>query len=142
MPQSDYTSKKSLQSFISQYEEQQSYNETDLTQLGVDTTSTQPLLPSLQTVLSDLPMGMKSSIQTPQWYKDVKQSPDLKQVISLFGTQTLFFIFYACSKKEMNLAANELKKRGYTYIPETNQWRSPNGSVWNISNWKLEEADQ
>ena len=140
MPYSDYTSKKSFQAFVSEFEEKQCFNETDLTQLGIDVTSTQPLLPNLQSVMSEIPLGMKSSYQAPQWYKTIPQEPDIKQRISLFGTQTLFFIFYGCAKKEMRLAALELQRRGYTYNSETNQWKSPNGSLWDISKWKPDDG--
>ena len=140
MPHSDYTSKKSLQAFVSEFQQTTSFNETDLTQLGIDVNSTQPLLPNLQSVMSAIPLGMKSSYQAPQWYKSIPQEPDIKQRISLFGTQTLFFIFYGCGKKESRLAALELQRRGYTYNSETNEWSSPNGSVWDMSQWKLDDG--
>lgn len=138
-PISDYVSKHSLQAFISEFEETPSYNETDLTELGIDVSTTQPILPNLQSIFSEIPLGSKSSYKTIEAYNEIKQEPDLKGRISLFTTPTLLFIFYSGKKKETNLAAAELQRRGCVYNHEKNEWTTQNGSLWDVTNWKPED---
>lgn len=138
-PISDYTSKHSLQAFISEFEENPGYNETDLTQLGIDVSTTQPILPNLQSVFSEIPLGSKSSYKTIESYNEIKQEPDIKSRIPMFTAQTLLFIFYSGKKKDANLAAAELQRRGCIYNHEKDEWTVQNGLSWNVSKWKPED---
>lgn len=136
---SDFISKHSLSAFIAEYESNPSFNEVNLMNLGIDVNSQQPLLPHLQSIILDLPLGQKSSYPAPQEYSELPTECDIKQRLSLFNTSTLMYIFYTGNKKDMQSAAAELCRRGFTYDTDYLEWRNPNGNKFDSNTWKLPE---
>ncbi|EAX97576.1 hypothetical protein TVAG_064170 [Trichomonas vaginalis G3] len=138
-PVSDFIPKHSLAAYIAEYEANPSFNEVNLANLGIDVNTTQPLLPNLQSIVSDLPLGQKTSYPAPQAYSELAPECDLKQRLYLFNTSTLMYIFYTGNKRDMQDAAAELCRRGFTYDTEDDEWRNPNNVKFDTNTWKIPE---
>ena len=141
VPQSSELAKLSLLSFISSFEETKTFNETDLASLGLDLKCEKPLLPMLHSVLSDAPLLDKSCLPIPECYTKANAG-DPQEKIGVFSDQTLVFIFETQTGTTMQtLAAEELKKRGFSFDSESGKWRIPSGNEWSVDQWREIDVD-
>jgi len=139
----DFFSKMSLLSFVTSFQDSQSYNETDLFSLGLDLKREEPLLPLLHSVLSDAPLLNHSCYNIPESYP--KDPPKVGQLgmMGLYSDQTLLFIFYTKPQNELQTAAaGELNSRGYTYDSERRVWSNKDQSEWDVDQWKFVESQK
>ncbi|KAH0786482.1 NOT2/NOT3/NOT5 domain-containing protein [Histomonas meleagridis] len=142
-PQSPVYHQVSLNSFVMSFDYGKTFNETDLSTLGLDLKCQEPLLPMLHSVLSDAPLLDHSCYPIPECYAKVSPAGKPEEKISLFSDQTLLFIFYTHPNSELQeKAANKLIKKGYKYSPENEEWTTPDGYQWNLEQWKEVEETQ
>lgn len=143
IPSADAFNRLSLLSFVSTFEDEKSFNETDLEVLGLDLKCQEPLLPMLHSVLSNAPLLDHSKYPTPESYSSVNQPGNPIEKVALFPPATLLFIFYTCPHDPLQVqAAQELLRRQWTYDDENEEWRDPDGNPWSISQWKKTEENQ
>ena len=144
IPHHDAFCRLSLLSFISSFEDQSTFNETDLTSLGLDLKCQEPLLPLLHSVLSEAPLLDRSRHPIPDCYSKLTQVGKPQEKLSLFSDQTLLFIFYTYPRDQLQIqAANELKNREYVYDAETERWKNHKGCAWSVDQWKeLDDVDK
>lgn len=143
MPQTDAFNRLSLLSFVSSFEDEKSFNETDLEGLGLDLKCQEPLLPMLHSVLSNAPLLDHSRYPTPECYSKIQQNDKASDKISLFPPQTLLFIFYTYPRDPLQIqAAQELIDRKWIYDEELEEWRDPDRNVWSVDQWKAIEENQ
>lgn len=114
----------SLHSFILEFNELQSYNNTDLLFLGLDFKSTEPLLKTTTSIIEDYPCSYRFQ----------------QKKIRLFEIKTLFYMFYTQREDIQLLAAKQLMKRGYTYSKEDNVW-SKDDEYFDVENWCFEKKE-
>lgn len=129
--------KVSLLSFVTQFEEDKSFNETDLGDLGLDLKCQEPLLPMLHSILSDAPLLDKSVLPMPDCYRKIPSLEKPQEKMNMFSKETLMFIFYSMPKTPLQAqAAEELVKHGYTFDEEAGVWKTSNGMIWSVEQWK------
>jgi hypothetical protein len=130
-----------LSAFVSSFEGGQSFNETDLSTLGIDLNYDRPLLPMLHSVLSEAPLLGNSSCPIPDWYGAMEAPGSLEVKILVFPEPTLIFLFETGAGTEVQkLASAELIRRGYVFEDDTAQWIAANGNEWDVDAWKEVEA--
>jgi hypothetical protein len=135
-PQSDLAVRLSLSTFVSQFEDGKSFNDTDIGTLGLDLHCDKPMFPALQSILSDAPLGERSCHPIPDCYRAVVAPVRAQEKTSLFTDQTLLFIFETEPRTAMQLlAADELQRRGFVYDDATEKWRTPRSRVWDAAKW-------
>lgn len=139
--QSPAYNQMSLNSFVSSFEYGKTFNETDLSTLGLDLKCQEPFLPMLHSVLSDAPLLERSCYPIPECYSNISPTGAPEEKMSLFSEQTLLFIFYT-NQSLQEKAANELEKKGYTYSQENEEWRTPEGYKWSVEQWKVIDESQ
>lgn len=140
--QSDAFHRLSLLSFVSTFEDEKSFNETDLEVLGLDLKCQEPLLPMLHSVLSDAPLLDHSRHPMPECYSKI-QCGDPSDKLSLFSSQTLLFIFYTYPHDPLqNQAATELQRRQWQFNEETEEWKDQDENVWSVDKWRESEENQ
>ena len=131
IPIPDSYCKYSLHSFVTSFEDQTDFNETDLSKLGINLDTEQPILPNLHSVFSDAPLLFATNI--PNSYKDC--IPPAVEM-SYFDKETLFLIFYT-QPQYQNSVANELtNKFHFTWDEEHSVWKTSNDTIWDVSSWK------
>jgi hypothetical protein len=139
--QNEQFSRLSFLAFVTSFEEAKSFNETDLSSLGLDLKYQEPLLPLLHSVLSDAPLLDHSVLVSPECYSKIPMLGNPQDKLTMFSDETLMYVFYTFAKDLLQgLAADELVKRGWVYIEDTEEWRNANGLVWNVEQWKALEA--
>ncbi|OHT11320.1 hypothetical protein TRFO_19305 [Tritrichomonas foetus] len=139
-PQPDAFCRLNLLSFVSSFDDEKSYNETDLESLGLDLKYQEPLLPMLHSVLSDAPLLDHSKHPMPECYSKIAPAGKPQEKLSLFSPQTLLFIFYTFPRDPLQIqAAAELTRRQYTFDDDTEEWKDPDGNVWAVDQWKEQE---
>lgn len=126
----------SLHSFVSTFEEEKSFNETNLEVLGLDLKCHKPLLPMLHSVLSDAPLLDHSQHPMPECYSKI-QCGEPSDKLSLFSSQTLLFIFYTypCDPLQSQ-AASELQRRQWQFDEELEEWKDQDGNTWSADKWR------
>lgn len=141
-PQEKNLQRLSLLSFITSFEDEKSFNETDLEVLGLDLKCKEPLLPMLHSVLSDAPLLDHSKHPIPECYSKIQLgSGNPAERLSLFSPKTLLFIFYTYPHDPLQIqAASELNKRQWTFDEENEEWIDKNGNHWSVDQWR--ELDQ
>lgn len=139
--QSAVYNQMSLNSFVSSFEYGKTFNETDLSTLGLDLKCQEPFLPMLHSVLSDAPLLERSCHPIPECYSNISPTGTPEDKISQFSDQTLLFIFYT-NQSLQEKAANELEKKGYTYSQENEEWKTPEGYKWSVEQWKVIDESQ
>lgn len=127
-------SKYSLNSFVSTFLHKPDFNETNLSSLGIDLETDQPLLPLIHSMLSDYPMFQNSRMEFPKSYKNI-QPPPSDKMWSL-TEETLLLIFFTQPGPQQAQAANELiNKFHYTWDNEHSVWKLPTGATWDVDKW-------
>ncbi|KAK8833843.1 transcriptional regulator [Tritrichomonas musculus] len=140
-PQPDAFHRLSLLSFVSTFEDEKSFNETDLEVLGLDLKCQEPLLPMLHSVLSDAPLLDHSRHPMPECYSKIQSGKPIEK-ISLFSPQTLLFIFYTYPRDPLQVqAAAELIRRNWMF-DEVEGWRDQDGNTWSVDQWRESEEIQ
>jgi hypothetical protein len=135
--QSDLAYRLSLASFVSQFEEGKSFNETELSGLGLDLHYDRPILPLLHSVLSEAPLAGHSWHGIPEHYREVAPSRPPQDKVALFSEQTLLFIFETEPRSPLQaMAADELARRGFVFDEEAEKWRTPNRRDWDTERWR------
>lgn len=134
----------SLLSFISSFEEEKSFNETALEDLGLDLKCREPLLPMLHSVLSDMPLLDHSRHPIPECYSKIQLGSDNPaKKLSLFSPKTLLFIFYTYPHDPLQIqAATELTKRKWLFDEENEEWIDQNGDHWSVEKWMELDENQ
>ncbi|KAL2543642.1 NOT2/NOT3/NOT5 family [Forsythia ovata] len=93
---------------------------TDLTTLGLNLTSTEPLFKTFASPWADIPAKLEPEYTIPKCYNDRQQSALKQSDFTNFQLNTLLYIFYSMPKDEAQLfAANEL---GWFYHRELRLW--------------------
>ena len=132
----------SLLSFVSSFEDEKSFNETDLEVLGLDLKCQEPLLPMLHSVLSDAPLLDHSRHPMPECYSKI-QAGNPAEKLSLFTPKTLLFIFYTYPRDPLQIqAAAELIKRQWVFDEENEEWRDQDGNPWSVDQWRELDENQ
>lgn len=138
-PQPEPFHRLSLLSFVSTFEDEKSFNETDLEVLGLDLKCQEPLLPMLHSVLSDAPLLDHSRHPMPECYSKI-QCGKPSDKLSLFTPQTLLFIFYTYPRDPLQTqAATELQRRQWKYDQDTDKWNDQDGNPWSVDQWEIED---
>ena len=132
----------SLLSFISSFEDEKSFNETDLEVLGLDLEYKKPILPMLHSVFSDAPLLDHSKHPMPECYSKI-QSGNPAEKLSLFSSKTLLFIFYTYPHDPLQIqAAAELTKRQWSFDEENEVWNDQDGNPWSVDQWRELDVNQ
>lgn len=128
----------SLENVVTEYENECTFNETDITSLGIDFESDKPILPYLKSIVSDLPFGSSTTYRIPASF-NFKQPQSLNPFIKFASDETLLYIFYSQPRSQQQVdAANELKSRNYTF----NQfWENKEGVIFDPQSWKFVHKD-
>ena len=101
---------------------------TDLTTLGLNLNSPEPLYKTFGGPWADAPCRPEPDFGTPACY--LQQPPYLTApILARFSPESLFYVFYSCPGEEAQLAAaEELVHRGWVWHKELKAWllRAPN----------------
>ena len=132
IPIPDSYCKYSLAQFVTSFQDQTDFNETDLSKLGINLDTEEPILPHLHSVFSDAPLLFSTHIP-PNSYKDF---PTPSFDMNSFDKETLFLIFYT-QPQQQSLAANELiSKYHFTWDENNLVWKTGNDTIWDVTTWK------
>jgi len=94
---------------------------TDLTTLGLNLNSTDPLYTSFASPFAEVPVS-KDPFHMPEGYSVSNLSPP-SHVLPLCSDETVLYAFYTSPKDVMQLdCARELFKRGWKYHKEMQRW--------------------
>jgi CCR4-NOT transcription complex subunit 2 len=104
---------------------------TDLTTLGLNLNSPEPLHKTFAGPWADAPCRPEPELGTPAAY--LQQPPYLTAaILARFSPESLFYVFYSCPGEEAQLAASEeLASRGWSWHTEMHAWliRAPDSAV-------------
>jgi len=95
---------------------------TDLTTLGLNLNSPEPLHKTFAGPWADAPCRPEPELGTPAAY--LQQPPYLTAaILARFSPESLFYVFYSCPGEEAQLAAaEELVHRGWVWHKELKAW--------------------
>jgi CCR4-NOT transcription complex subunit 2 len=130
---------------------------TDLTTLGLNLNSPEPLHKTFGSPWSDAPPRHELELQLPACYAVHTKRPNAL-AFSKFTPETLFYVFYSSPGDEARLfAADELAKRGWGFHKELKAWLTrvqgtepvsktvvgERGSFWifDVSSWERVRKD-
>ena len=120
------------------------FNETNLFDLGIDISSSDPIFPSLESIISDNPLGENTFYHIPQSYKII-DTKSFQKNENLFlknaSNECLLFIFYSKPRTVSQVkAAEELERRNFVYLSEKQKWKNENNQIFNEEKWTFENT--
>ena len=128
------------------FDHYKTFNETNLFDLGIDITSSGPIFPNLQSIVSDLPLGEKSFYQNPEEYQRIDYNAfqaNEEIFIKSASDECLLFIFYSKPRTiSQKYASDELINRKFVYINDMKQWKNEQGLLFNPKKWIFEDPSK
>lgn len=127
----------SLETVADKFENEVTFNETDINSLGIDLNSEDALLPNLKSIVSELPLGGLSAYKIPKSF-NFDSPKSLEPFKKFASTETLLFIFYSQPRTKNQIdAANALLSKGFTF---DKFWKDQDGKYFNPELWKFSDA--
>jgi len=116
--------------------------EFHVSNLGIDLTQTQPLIPNLYYVGSDAPMIKGSQYPVPDCLPvSCEESPAISK-ISSFSDEILLLMFYLHTRDQLQSeAVAELTNRKYHYDSEKKMWKNKYGEIFDADMWEFIENE-
>ncbi|OHS94229.1 hypothetical protein TRFO_11313 [Tritrichomonas foetus] len=116
--------------------------EFDLTNLGIDLQTPEPLLPNISYAGSENPMVNFGQFPVSHSYPRNPENSEAINRINQFSDEALLFIFYIHARDQLQEGAyGELKKRGYSFDSEKKVWLNQSKLVFDINKWKFVPPD-
>lgn len=113
-----------------------------LSNLGIDLTATEPLLPSVYYVGSDAPMATNGQFPISVNYPQSDDIPNISQKIKYLDDIMLIFLFYVHAGDKLQIeAANELKSRKFKYLADKKYWINSKGKAFDTKLWNFVSLD-